>query len=458
MEHAFALALAPAMEELGNLRFSGTSATTRRNAPQRDARLPLASTLHGDCVRIIHDRVASTEEARTAARYHVEGGAFSTEDLADRGLPRDKYADSHSAAIWLQYFSRTIAYGLAVATERKSILESILDTYRAHMLYWQSSDLDWIVLAPVYHIRPQSLDPIQLAGSWELSMWFGHLPFSPSDPTFDVYFARDKWRSPMMPDAVLYKQFKAPKGEGTFHSWIHRDLQTIITAFRIATHAQVGIRGYCCTPIRVPEFACSIGKWLDVTPVLDISSRITARVLEPGLVADARSLIDALTNTHAKGYSSYLRLALNRFNYSFSRQSHDDCLLDLCIVLESLLLSGVNQELANRLALRAAVLLVDKHNPTRTRKAMRDLYSARSAIVHTGTDIKDQFKGVSRLERKMNQFRIYTCWIIEEYIRRLDRGATPQKVCAELELCLDVLLTKEYRMVMNSYGEVSGMA
>ena len=63
-------------------------------------------------------------------------------------------------------------------------------------------------------------------------------------------------------------------------------------------------------------------------------------------------------------------------------------IIDLCIALESSLLSDVREELVYRLSLRGAALLAGKRDPEVTRWLLRKIYEARSAVVHDGKSLR----------------------------------------------------------------------
>lgn len=78
-----------------------------------------------------------------------------------------------------------------------------------------------------------------------------------------------------------------------------------------------------------------------------------------------------------------LKIALNRFNYSYG-EVDEDRLLDQMIALESLYL-GDDKELGYKLALRAAFLLcAGEKKRKEIFKRLRDAYGARGTIVHGG--------------------------------------------------------------------------
>jgi hypothetical protein len=76
----------------------------------------------------------------------------------------------------------------------------------------------------------------------------------------------------------------------------------------------------------------------------------------------------------------FLSIPLGRFHDSYERRNETDKLIDLCIALESLYVRD-RDELAYRLALRCAYFL-EGDKPAETFRAVKDIYDARSKIVH----------------------------------------------------------------------------
>ena len=80
----------------------------------------------------------------------------------------------------------------------------------------------------------------------------------------------------------------------------------------------------------------------------------------------------------------FLRVPVSRFNASYMHVRSEDELIDLCIAMESLYV-GEYQELGYKLALRGAYFLEhDAQKCSATFKRIRQVYKARSDIVHGG--------------------------------------------------------------------------
>ena len=80
---------------------------------------------------------------------------------------------------------------------------------------------------------------------------------------------------------------------------------------------------------------------------------------------------------------TWLKTALNRFNSSYEKRDLADRLIDLVIALEALFGDGEHGSVAYKVAIRCAYWLQDKEKKRyETFSTVKDLYSARSRVVH----------------------------------------------------------------------------
>jgi hypothetical protein len=98
-----------------------------------------------------------------------------------------------------------------------------------------------------------------------------------------------------------------------------------------------------------------------------------------------------------------LAVALRRFNLSYSRANRDDEVIDLVVALESSLLHKLDDkhELSYRMALRGATLLRATRDPRATFQFLRNLYNARSDVVHSGRTLDEM---VGTRDKLLKQF------------------------------------------------------
>jgi hypothetical protein len=104
---------------------------------------------------------------------------------------------------------------------------------------------------------------------------------------------------------------------------------------------------------------------------------------------DARELFEQLQLLETSGAYRQLEIAIRRFNQTYSRERHEDQIVDLTIALEGCLLFGIQNELSYRLAMRGAALLRSDQTPERTAGFLRSLYEVRSMIVHEGLTLEE---------------------------------------------------------------------
>ena len=115
--------------------------------------------------------------------------------------------------------------------------------------------------------------------------------------------------------------------------------------------------------------------------------------LEQSDVAPLHSVLAEIATVRTLGRLSELRFAMRRLNISYAREDKDDILVDLVIALESSLLHpGVKtDELRARFSGRGAQLLKGIRAPETTARMLKQIYDARSAIVHTGVTLEELF-------------------------------------------------------------------
>ena len=125
--------------------------------------------------------------------------------------------------------------------------------------------------------------------------------------------------------------------------------------------------------------------------------------------------------------SHYLALPLRRLVDGLGRTRLDDKIIDYSIALEALLTEGERQELGYRFALRGATIL--KEGGADRQKSfdeLKDLYSARSAIVHGASIAKLQLAVISsngeQMLRKIWQWYYDQDLTLKRATSRIDRN------------------------------------
>lgn len=119
----------------------------------------------------------------------------------------------------------------------------------------------------------------------------------------------------------------------------------------------------------------------------------------------------------------FLDIPLGRFHDSYERRNERDKLIDLCIALESLYVRE-KDELAYRLALRCAHFLErDEVKLEETFRAVKDIYDARSKIVH-GTSGQPNEEQLEKLVTEAEEYvRRSICKLLSDigYIDKISR-------------------------------------
>lgn len=137
----------------------------------------------------------------------------------------------------------------------------------------------------------------------------------------------------------------------------------------------------------------------------------------------------------------FLDIPLSRFHDSYERQNERDKLIDLCISLESLYVRE-KDELAYRLALRCAYFL-EEDELTETFRAVKDIYDARSKIVH-GASRQPNKEQLGKLVIGAEEYaRRSICKLLSDkaYVDKISRKPQGQ----ELHFLDEVILKKHSR-------------
>ncbi|MCP4050491.1 MAG: hypothetical protein GY730_07285 [bacterium] len=168
-----------------------------------------------------------------------------------------------------------------------------------------------------------------------------------------------------------------------------KDILDVVTAMRLVQAGSVGLshiffinrlsysiaRSQTIFDFMVPDSGCKIYKLSSRTDINRIKKYI-------------KMLVDIRDNNNYEE----IRLAIRRFNLSYSRHHLEDRLLDLVIALESSVLFGIKQELRYRLALRGAFLLKKKYSKLTSSKLLKKIYDVRSKVVHDGKVLAQCFQ------------------------------------------------------------------
>ncbi|MDJ0677183.1 MAG: HEPN domain-containing protein [Calothrix sp. MO_167.B42] len=139
-----------------------------------------------------------------------------------------------------------------------------------------------------------------------------------------------------------------------------------------------------------------------------------------------------------EGIFQALQIPLNRFHMTYTRESDDDKVIDLAIVIESTLLNGIKDELSNRIGLRGATLLGNSADPFKVRDLLKTLYDVRSKLVHEGKTINNQasdgkIKNKYDVDDFIPELKGVVRMILVEYLKRMSGNVKIKAISDGLE-------------------------
>ncbi len=172
--------------------------------------------------------------------------------------------------------------------------------------------------------------------------------------------------------------FYQDKGEGPDFGALLSEARTAITALRLMKAGDVGAFSIYYGP--------PIGKFNAGASIDDFRVQAFASNKYSLLSTEVPTLL-ALFETVQRSIFGPLQVAFRRFNQSYARRQSDDKIIDMCIALESSLLTGQKDEIKSTFAKRAATLLAQVRDPLDAYSFFRFLYDLRSAIVHEGKSL-----------------------------------------------------------------------
>lgn len=332
-----------------------------------------------------------------------------------------------------QELHRVATLALAVTDGRSPSEDEVRWAFRHLCLAWQSTSIDFVMVAPMSNVLGPGSDPIQITPSFHLE-YFEELNHSRAFPTKSRSGPReDNWILPEL--SCLVEHFAIAKTEDfkDFPQEQVRSVTRAVTAMRLAYPGHFGCRQLIVSPA-ITFLGSSIPMWrwsLDLTTPYMWGAPAIVRI-ETGMTDRCRIVTDALD---AKRLDSIV-IGLERFNWSFARATPEDKVIDLLIALENSLLAGTDDELSYRLGLRGAAALASTAAPGNTNRFLRLVYAARSAIVHGGHKLDDlppkKLDGLTPAEFA-NRVQGITRQILDYFVDRAISGSNAKATCAELD-------------------------
>lgn len=280
--------------------------------------------------------------------------------------------------------------------------EEIVQSYLRYREAWMAEGVGYTAMIPLLNfvsdVGEASLGPkIKLAPfslDEKTEMWVQSTASSPllTMPVALDHFVRAKFKLTGEHSQPQSQPHVPP--EDIFHEW-----ENIVTALRLLK------RGSIQAPFLL-DITQIVWPWRDSAQKLYVPDFYAVNhsgqfVLSAAELAPLQHLIDALEKL-PRPKQGGLRLALQRFNRSYTRPLYEDRLIDLTIALESTLLAGEGgTELKFRLIMRGAALLSAIHKPEDTKKNLGAMYDARSSIVHEGLLLSDPASSIKRVLKKV---------------------------------------------------------
>jgi hypothetical protein len=227
-----------------------------------------------------------------------------------------------------------------------------------------------------------------------------------------------------------------PRADNVWRTEVARErARRILTALRLTKPGSVGFSAVC---VQLPVYPVyGLPAWTSGRDNIN-----TATVYE--LLADDLSTVNDLCEQQARLLdqpSASLHMALRRFNHSYGRPHREDCVVDLTIALESVLLEESNAELNYRLALRGATLLKAREDPRAVFDLLKAAYGVRSRLVHKGLTLADSSidNVLSRLGNGLSASQFLPRYedvvrqILRECLGRTAAGKSAKDFCRELD-------------------------
>ncbi len=347
------------------------------------------STIKPDYIHVVrphYDEFLKKPETASLARHLLAEGIIPPIKFTD-GVVRPvvelppEAIESH----FMHLVSLLVRYVIEHYNTTQPDRGQIIESYRKFYQEATEEVGEKICTVPLLHFI-SDLQNVQLAGSpFRLS------PFTPQEKTALWNLTSVELMSADVFGGTEYKltatyPYNPQVAQTPSKPGIVEEAGQVITAMRLLKGGNVGMQALYETSERAVMGigAGGIGALGTYTPAwLGQRYELTS--------ADLPELLDTLAHlqtVEAKEESGGLRLALRRFNQSYSRSNEfaEDRLLDLTISLESCLLTATEDELRYRLSLRGAALLSQARmgKVKEVYELLGLMYDVRSFFVHEG--------------------------------------------------------------------------
>jgi Apea-like HEPN len=394
----------------------------------RDALLALPEA-ESAAYRMFEQKMPALPEMRDADFQRIEAPSFEQ---------AKEYYHSELLLMLKEYLEGAELIQLAVtAVGDLKIDNSLVDSMLwRHNQTWNASEFVHSVVVPIINFESEA-DQISVTKDLRIRRMSNEEKaafWNPMDTNLSAYHI------PQLQQVFFLAEinYTMPQRMGT-SSLVIPALTQLLTALRLSQGGDVGALAYrdeLLSPAvkrstssgQLPDY------WLPADKVLSryfLDSKAMASVLE---------LFGFLSRARQSGRLRDLETPLRRFNQHYSRRYNEDKILDLTIVLESTLLFGDTNELSYKVGLRGAALLKDVVPPAEVFKLFRDLYKARSAIVHNGLDASAIEKKGYTAGRGVEDFVAAVAQnvrrVLVSYLKAIDAGGSVRKVTDTLDSVL----------------------
>lgn len=387
--------------------------------------LALESTLQADG----WNRIAPTiDEARQKIAFVLPSESFS-------GVSSPGYEGKniHPRRV-VECFARCYASAVAMVDAwppHPALLK--LQFARCHSA-WIADSLEYQAVLPVSGVHPSVFDPVILSES--ISIGFTNDLLGP--------FARQQIESfpstPLMfpPMTSLIQKFRAFKTD-RFED--HRircagQFQRMIRAFRLATGKSVGGEMMYLLPSEDCQQTFPLAIFLDQMPECQSRKRWNAT---HGFSEADFELVRETNSLLSRPSSEQAAIAIERFSWSFGKHTAEDSVIDLAIALESLLCRMNDKaQLSFKFRLFGAAILAGTPECEGAEKLLRQLYDARSSVVHGGKRLAE-LRGRKELLEGMDPKEFIekcseaTRRVIVAFLKEAEAGRSPEAYLRNLQ-------------------------
>lgn len=371
-------------------------------------------------------------ESRTCVRRHLEAGVLKPGRMSDAaGKPIiaptfDEVAPFLAVKLAKPVVDVVTAHDNAAVSD-----DQLVRRYREYRRRWELNEYRYEVFAPLVNFRSE-VDNLKAGEHVQITRMTPSLKTRIADP--ESFFGPPHSQIAMVSSCVRAEYVLPREESGGIPQEIREEVNLFLTTLRLLKPGAVGYGAVYSFCVDDPGsgMGSSGDRWSIPGPTYELKDDDAPAVL---------TVFDKLREGAENGWLRQLEVALDRFADSYERRQREDKLIDLTIALESLLLSGVKEELRYRLSLRGAALLRGRFEPGWTQAVLQAMYDARSGIVHGGKKLNElklriqvpdspESVAVNQLPKLCENV---TRAILLEYVNLLQDGRSIEKANSDLD-------------------------